>query len=143
MAWWLKSETNPGMYRNTSTRREKSSASFANKNGFSAPNVRRGIVRRERTRKNLNGSTVKSYNGISAGSFERPGVAIKNISHRSINPVAANVKMLFVRSDGTHVWVSTGYTAFSGLDKVISRIIERYGSNLPTYLDFDILSWGG
>lgn len=138
--WWLESEDEPGMYQNSKTGKLKEGSSFRLKNGFSASNMRSHVVRKEEVRQNLNGSTVKSYRSIDAGAFSRPTVAIKSLAQRSVGAIAANLRMLFTRSDGTFVWVSTGYTNFGSLSKVITEIISKYGWSLPTYLDIDILS---
>lgn len=138
-SWWLLNSQ--GEYQNTKTGKTKAANTFKAKNGFSANNVRGNIVKREVTSINRNGTTVKSYRSIDAGSFSRPEVAIKSLATRNIGAFGANVRMLFQRTDGTYVWASTGYVGLrdGNISMAIGMLIGRYGNALPTYIDIDII----
>lgn len=138
-SWWLLNTD--GNYQNTKTGAIKSPSSFRLKNGFSAPNVRGNIVKKELTSTNRNGTVVKRYVGIDAGSLNRPEVAVKSLATRNAGAFGANIRMLFQRSDGTFAWVSTGYVGLAqgNISMAIAGLISKYGGGVPSYVDIEII----
>lgn len=137
--WWLLGDDNK--YHNSATGNAKNADTFRLKNGFVANNVRSLVVRKEETRRNINGATVRSYGNVYGGMFSRPVVAIKSLAQRTVNAFAANVKMLFTTVAGDSIWVSTGYLSLDdkSLTAGIMGLISKYGWAMPTYVNINII----
>lgn len=140
MGWWI--FLNNKTYVNVTTDKTKKGKDFYPRNGFSARNSRRIVVRKEITRKNENGTVIKTYPNLDKGLINRPTRAIRNLSKRSNNPHAANITLSYFDSEKKLRYISSGFLSLTGktIDNFFKQLFSRYSFSGVHEISISILS---